>query len=349
MRTRETTARRAAIPLLLLTLAAAPWGCAGDDGDDGEPVVVVYTALDRILSEPILHAFEQQTGIRARPVYDVEAAKTTGLVSRLLARREAPDCDVFWNNEMLQTMRLAELGLLATYRSPQARRIPQRYRDPAGRWTGFAARMRLIIYNRQRVASDDPPRSLQDLIDPRWHANAAIARPFFGTTLTHMVLLHEAWGAQRLAGYCGALRANGVVLAPGNAAVRDLVARGEVAFGLTDTDDAHAAVLAGRSVGVVVPDADQGVVLIPNTVAMISGCEHPESARMLIDFLLSPEVERRLAAGRGAQIPLGSDLSDVRTPWRALAALPELAVDPITAAASVDAVVAILREAGMDQ
>jgi len=55
-----------------------------------QKVVVIYTSVDQIFSEPILHDFEQKTGIKVKAVYDVEAAKTTGLVNRLLAEKNYP-------------------------------------------------------------------------------------------------------------------------------------------------------------------------------------------------------------------------------------------------------------------
>src|SRR5688500_6101495 len=109
--------------------------------------VVVFTALDRVYSEPILKSFEKASGIKVAPVYDAESAKTTGLINRLLARRDNPECDVLWNNEIVQTEALAQQGLLAPYESPSTKRIPEQYRDPRYRWTGFAARLRVFIYN----------------------------------------------------------------------------------------------------------------------------------------------------------------------------------------------------------
>jgi len=330
--------------------AALGLSCSGGPGGDsaaGE--VVVYTALDQVLSEPILHEFERRTGLRVKPVHDAEDAKTTGLANRLLARRDRPDADVWWNNEIVQTVRLAERGVLAPYASPSAARIPAAFRDPDDRWTGFAARMRVVIYNTERVKPGGLPASLADLADPRWRGQAALARPFFGTTLTHAAVLHERWGAERLGGWLRAVRANGTALCPGNAAVRDLVAAGERAFGLTDTDDAWAALQAGKPVAVLVPDAAEGAVLIPNTVALVAGAPHPEAGRRLIDYLLSAEVERRLARGAGAQVPLGTDLADEKTPWDDLRRGPVLAADFAAAARSIDAVVDLLRQAGMDQ
>ena len=65
-----------------------------------------------------------------------------------------------------------------------------------------------------------------------------------------------------------------------------------------------------RKCGVPVPRAasarpvGRGTLVLPNTVAMVRGGPHPENAKKLIDYLLSPEVEQKLAAGRSAQIPL---------------------------------------------
>jgi iron(III) transport system substrate-binding protein len=332
----------------ILAVGVALAGCGGE-GDDGAEVVV-YTALDQVYSEPILNRFQEQTGIRVKAVYDAEAAKTTGLVGRLLARRDNPDCDVFWSNEIVQTERLAQKGVLTPYASGQADRFPDRFRDPDRLWTGFAARMRVIIYNTDLVSDANVPRSLSALTDERWRGRAAIARPLFGTTLTHMAALYQAWGAERLGRYLEALRANDVALCPGNGSVRDLVAAGERAFGLTDTDDAHSAMVDGQPVAVVIPDAADGVVLIPNTVALIRGGPNTENGRKLIDYLLSADVERRLAAGRSAQIPLATDLRDVKTPWHDLMRqTTAMSIDIKVAARSIPEVIDLLRLKKMDR
>jgi iron(III) transport system substrate-binding protein len=310
--------------------------------------VVVFTSLDRVYSEPILQAFERATGIRVRPVYDAEAAKTTGLVNRLIVRRGDPECDVLWNNEVVQTQSLADLGLLAPYTSQGAARIPARYRDPRGRWTGFAARARVVVFNTAMVEHNAPPARLADFVDPRWRGRAAIAQPFYGTTFTHISVLHQRWAEPALERWLTGLKENGVAIAAGNGPVRDLVAGGERAFGLTDTDDAYGALLDGRPVDVALPDGM--LVLIPNTVALIAGAPHPAEGQALIDFLLSAEVERSLAAGRSAQIPLGEDLRDVPTVWDDLIRDAEiLEIDVVAAAASRQRIIDLLRGTAMDR
>lgn len=323
-------------------------GCA-DSASEAVPEVVVYTALDRVYAEPILRAFEEETGIKVRAKYDAEAAKTTGLINQIIARRSAPECDVLWNNEVVQTQHLAGLGLLQPYASPSAERFGAQHRDPEDLWTGFAARARVYIYNTDLLQAHEVPRTLGAMTDPAWRGRSSVALPFFGTTLTHMAVLHQQWGPDRLRAWLEAVRVNGVAIAPGNGPVRDLVAQGEVAFGLTDTDDAHGAMLDGKPVAVVVPDAGYGPVLIPNTVALIADCPHPDAGQKLIDYLLSADVEQRLAASRSAQIPLGQDLRGFVTPWDAMVDRDALGFDVKQVAADKEAVVRLLREVGFDR
>ncbi|GAB4322814.1 MAG: extracellular solute-binding protein [Candidatus Sumerlaeia bacterium] len=291
-----------------LALTAAAGGCSSDQSSASasERTVVVYCALDQMFSEPLLRRFERETGIRVQAVFDVEASKTIGLVNRLLAEQSAPVADVFWNNEILQTLVLKKKGVIEPYRSPSAADIPAQWKDPGGFWTGFAARARVIIYNTELIPDESQaPASLADFLKPEYSGRCAIANPLFGTTSTHTAALFAAWGPQRARDFFYGLKNNGVLVLAGNATVRDQVAQGEIFFGLTDTDDAVGAILNHKPVRMVFPDQNNGgTLLIPNTVALVKGAPHPEEARRLIDFILSPAVEETLAQGRSAQIPL---------------------------------------------
>jgi iron(III) transport system substrate-binding protein len=344
---------------LALTVTLALLACVGCDrasvsrSPTTAParIVVVFTAHDRIDSEPILAEFQKRTGITVQPVYDAEAAKTTGLITRLLARRDDPECDVLWNNEPTQTASLAQAGVLEPYRSPSAARIPSRYRDPQDRWTGFAARVRLFVYNTRKFPTDPPPASLATFADPTYRGQGVVALPYYGTTFTHVGVLHQRYGAAWLKDWLTRARDNGTAFAPGNGAACALVASGERSFGLTDTDDAHRAILEGKPIALAIPDAAEiGPILMPNTVALVRGAPHPVEAKQLIDYLLSADVERRLAGTDGAQIPLGEDLRDVTTPWAALlkdVRAKELPVEEI--ARSRKELIELLRGLGLGQ
>jgi iron(III) transport system substrate-binding protein len=284
-----------------LTAVIVLAGCGGNAN-----TVVVYTSLDQLYSEPVLNDFEAETGIRVQAVYDVEAAKTTGLVNRLVAEKGRPQADVFWSSEYAQTIMLKDEGVLAPYDSPSAADIPEEYRDPDDYWTGFAARARIIMVNKELVAEEDYPASILDLLDPSWGDNeVGIANPLFGTTATHAAALFAALGDEEAQAFFEGLLDQNVRVVDGNSVVRDMVVSGELKVGLTDTDDAHIAVAQGQPVDIIFPDQDDlGTLLIPNTVAMVNGAPHPEEAKRLIDYLLSPEVEARLAASESVQMPV---------------------------------------------
>ncbi|MDH4240568.1 MAG: extracellular solute-binding protein [Phycisphaerae bacterium] len=150
---------------LLAMLILSLGGCKGKRPAQE---VVIYTSLDKVFSQPVLEAFEKETGIDVLPVYDSEATKTTGLVNRLIAEKNNPRADVFWNSETGRTIVLKQKGVLTKYISPSASDIPAQFKDPDGCWTGFAARCRILIYNTDLLKKDDLPKSIFELTGPKW-------------------------------------------------------------------------------------------------------------------------------------------------------------------------------------
>lgn len=292
-----------AVALLLGTVTVVSLVRRGGDG----PVVVVYTSVDQIFSEPVLRRFEEETGVRVRGVYDTEETKSTGVLNRLIAEAGNPQADVFWSGDPVRPFLLVDRGLVEPYISPQARAIPAGFKANDGTWTGFAARARVLLVNRERLGNRPMPRSVRDLADPRWRGGAAIANPVFGTTTMHVAAWFSAWGEEAAQAFLAALKENQVRIASSNGEVKRLVAAGEVTFGLTDTDDAFVAVQSGAPVEVVYPDQDgMGTLVMPTVVVRMRGGPNPEPARRLIDFLLSAEVETMLAES-AAHMPLRPD------------------------------------------
>jgi iron(III) transport system substrate-binding protein len=284
----------------LVCVAGVPVGKAAD-------TVVVYTALDREFSEPILNAYAKRTGISVLSKFDVESTKTVGLTNLIVAEAARPRCDVFWNNEIVNTIRLKERGLLAPFRPSRAGDLPETFRAKDGTWYGFAARARILIVNTKLVPEVDRPRGIKDLLNPKWKGKVGIAKPLFGTTATHAACLFATWGDDKAKQFFRDLKANGVQVLSGNKQVAQAVGSGQIAFGLTDTDDAMGEIDAGNPVAIVYPDREPGglgTLFIPNTLSVLKGAPHQKTAETLADSLLSPEVEAALTKGPSAQIPL---------------------------------------------
>lgn len=300
------TVKRLAVLVLVL-----PWlgicGCWSSTPRE----VVVYTALDSEFSEPIFADFEDDEGITVLPKFDTESTKTVGLTEALLAERDKPRCDLFWNNEILHMIRLRGQGVLDVYHSPVAEAYPAMYRSPEGYWHGFAARARVLIVNTSLTTEAERPDSIYDLADSKWRGKAAIAKPLFGTTASHAACLFAALGPAKAKDYFRSLKANDVQVLSGNKQVALAVASGRAVFGMTDTDDAIIEVEKGMPVAIVYPDQGEGelgTLFIPNTLGIIKNAPHPENARRLVDYLLSPKVEAKLATGASAQIPLNPNV-----------------------------------------
>lgn len=287
------------VPAVVVALVFAYWFLWKGYQDS----LVVYCAHDAVYAEKVLRDFERRTGIPLDIRYDTEATKSLGLVELLIREKDYPRCDVFWNNELLGIADLQERGILHPYKGSGFARIPTGFKDPDGHWVGFAARMRVYIVNTEKMKCTEQAiadRLAGDL------SRVAIAKPLYGTTLTHYSVLWHLWGPEKLKGWHHDCHARGIAELTGNADVKNSVAQGVCDFGFTDTDDFYVAKDEGKPVDMLPVRLENGTVIcIPNTVAIVKGTRHLEAAQQLVDYLLSEDCELALANSKSRQIPLG--------------------------------------------
>ncbi|MBI4558479.1 MAG: extracellular solute-binding protein [Candidatus Hydrogenedentes bacterium] len=309
-----------AIQILVTCVLAVGCRPSGLDDRGEHERVVVYTSVDRVFSEPVLQEAEKRLGIRVVGVYDTEETKSTGLVNRLIARKDNPDGDIFWSGDPGRAAFLKLKGLTTPYDSTAASGIPSYFGDPEHHWTGFSARARVLLVNNNLVSHGTEPKSLFDLTKPEWSGKVAMANPLFGTTSFHIAALFESLGDKAAREWLAGLKSNKVQLVASNGEVKRQVSYGQAAVGLADTDDAAEAIGDGQPVRAVFLDQSEptakslGTLVIPNTLSLINGGPNPEGARKIFDFLLSVDVQKMLAQSC-AQAPL---TSGVETPTNVL-------------------------------
>jgi iron(III) transport system substrate-binding protein len=327
--------------LVLAGVAAAAWWRFHAPNETQS--VVVYVSHDEVFSEPILKDFEKETGIKVRAVYDTEETKSTGAMNRLIAEKNNPQADVYWANEPIRAEVLRQQHIAAPYLSPNADGIPATFRDPQGYWTGFAARARVLIVHKD---ANPKPTSVFSYSDPRWRGRAVIANPLFGTTTDQIAALFVLLGDERARAFLQGLHDNGVKVSPSNGDSADLVARGQFAFSLVDSDDVVNRMKQHEPVTMVYPDqgADEiGSLIVPNAAVLIAGSPHQAAGKKLIDYLLSKETERKLAFSDAAQIPLHPD---VATPpgLRPIESIKITTVDYAAIATKLQAIQSFLKD-----
>jgi len=286
--------------LNFLFLLIIIYGCTEKNANE----VVVYTTVDQIFSEPLLKDFEKHSGITVKALFDTEETKSTGVLNRLIAEKNNSQCDVFWSGDPVRTIVLKNRGITTSYNSAAAKDISTHFKDKEFHWLGFSARARALIYNTDILKKEDVPESIFDLIKEKYRGQVAIANPLFGTTSFHFASWFSTIGDEKTKNFLSDLKKNELVIAASNGDVKKRVVQGEVWCGLTDTDDAFTAKNNGSPVDYLFLDQDKlGNLVIPNTVSLIKGSPNQQNGKLLIDFLLSPKTEEKLALSC-AQMPL---------------------------------------------
>lgn len=275
-------------------------------GQKGTNEVVVYVSEDQVFSEPILRDFEAETGIKVKVVYDTEETKSTGAMNRLIAEKDNPQADVYWANEPIRAIALKQKGISTPYVSPNAEGIPDNLKDLQGYWTGFSARARVLIVSETSLINQTPASILAYTVE-RWKGKGVIANPLFGTTTSWIAALFTVWSDEHARDFMERMKENGTKVSTSNGESTMLVANNEFTFSLVDSDDATNAIKNEKSVMQVYPDQEEGelgCLVLPNATVLIKGGPNPENGKALIDYLLSPQTERKLAFADCAQIPL---------------------------------------------
>ncbi len=335
------------VALLITALIVAAALAYGLTACAKQQTVVAYVSEDQVFSEPILKDFEKETGIKVKAVYDTEESKSTGPMNRLLAEKDNPQADVYWANEPIRAEILRQKGISAPYVSPNAKGIPDNFKNPEGYWTGFSARARILLVKKSLA---DKPRSILAYTEPQWKGRTVIANPLFGTTTSEIAALFTLWGDDKTEAFLDAIKRNQTRISTSNGESADLVASGEFDFALVDSDDGASRMKQGKPVEVVFPDqdkADVGSFIVPNTVVFIKGAPHPDNAKKLIDYLLSKATERKLAFAECAQIPLHPG---VETPpiVKRIEAIKTMKVDYAEVAKKMQAIQPVLKWVGID-
>jgi len=264
------------ISMLAATVALA--GCAKMDRP------TLYSSLDRIYSENLL----ADSHLNVQLVGDTEAAKSTGLINRLVAEKNRPIADVFLSGDPMRTAYLEMAGIGEAYKDREV-----------------AARFRMVIVNKDRESLKERPLTTLDFAKPKFARNACIANPQFGTTSMHLAVLLDRYGEEQTQQFLNDFVANGGTLVASNGEVKRRVGSGEFIYGLTDSDDVSVALSDGKPVDYLIPDqATFGAIAIPITVVVIHNAPHPEKALQLADYLTSSHAEQVMAKSLAAHFPV---------------------------------------------
>ncbi|WP_322003169.1 Fe(3+) ABC transporter substrate-binding protein [Marinobacter alexandrii] len=141
-----------------MTLAALPLS-ASAEGD-----VNIYSYRQAYLLEPLLNAFEQETGIDSNVVF----AKK-GLAERLEREGRNSPADVVMTVDISRINELVERDLVQGVDNDVLNQnIPENLRHPEGKWFALTTRGRLIFTSKERVEEGEIT-TYEQLADDKWN------------------------------------------------------------------------------------------------------------------------------------------------------------------------------------
>lgn len=137
-----------------------------EEGAKKEGKLLWYTTL--IVNQglkPLKEAFEKKY-----PFVQVQfhRADSEALAQRMLAEYQAKRYEVDVIDGTSAIVMLKKAGYVQRYTSPQLAAYPARLKDPQGYWSVPNVYFMTLGYNTKLVAANEVPKTLNDLLNPKW-------------------------------------------------------------------------------------------------------------------------------------------------------------------------------------
>ena len=286
-RTAGSITRRALLGAALLLSANPAWAqdSALIEAARKEGSVVWYSGMivNQVL-RPLADGFERKyPGIKVLASRMPSGDATQKIISE--ARAGRPQADLYDGTAV--TFRLAEAGLVERYKPVNAAKYPANEKDPNGDWTAINIYVMTPAINTEMVKPADAPKTLQDLLDPKWKGRMAwttdttAAGPagFIGAVLREL-------GQDKGMDYLRRLAQQKIINVPASQrVVLDQLIGGQYPLALM-TFNHHSVISAAQGAPVRWLPFSPGVEL-PNPAGLIANAPHPNAAKLLLEYVLS--------------------------------------------------------------
>lgn len=285
-------------------LAALPLGASAD----GE--VNIYSYRQAFLLEPLLEAFEKETGIESNVVF----AKN-GLAERLQREGRNSPADVVMTVDISRINELVEKDLVEGVETDTlSKNIPENLRHPEGKWHALTTRGRLIFASKDRVEKGEIT-TYEQLADDEWEGRICTRsgkHPYNVALVSSMIAHHgEEKAEEWLAGVKdnlarkpqGGDRDQIKAIADG---VCDVAIGNSYYYGKMLEDENQRPI--AEQVNLVFPNAeDRGTHVNISGIALTKSAPNRENAIKLMEFLSSPKAQR-IYAEANAEYPANPEI-----------------------------------------
>ena len=251
--------------------------------------VVLYGSLETPVVDAVIAAFRKKTGLNA----EYWRASAMSVMNRAMSEYRAgnPLYDIVLNNSD-PLLIMADEGMIAKYDSPTAAKYPRDQIDPR---LGPISRYGIVgvLYNKNIVKPEDAPKSIEDLVNPKYRGMLVMADPTLHvTTIQWLASLHRIMPKERTETFIRDLAAMKPTLVESMLPVSERVATGEIPIGLTFVKYAYSTAKGGAPLDYVRVERMLGD---SHFAVLSSKAPRPNAGKAFIDFYLDDESMKLLA------------------------------------------------------
>jgi iron(III) transport system substrate-binding protein len=261
------------------------------NGSQKEEKLVIYGTVEEVEMKPWLEVFSRKypfirAAYRREYVYGTPPPMAKKIINEL-SNGQSADIVMSAISPQIQMQRL---GLFESYISPERKNIPAGFKDQQGYWTSILLLPTILAYNPTLVSEGDIPHTIEALSDPRWDGVIGLHDVKLGTFGdSWLSALEERVGRERWIKFVDRLGSLSPKRFPLFRQIVGSLTNGETKIGLTVLLYEYLKARdLNKPINRLVID---GIPLLTSATAisLLSSSQHPNSAKMFIDFILSIE------------------------------------------------------------
>jgi iron(III) transport system substrate-binding protein len=253
-----------------------------------EGKVVWYSATDVQVAEKLARAFEAKyPGIKVQ----VERSGAERIFQRINQEYGSKiyTADVVETSDAVHFVHFKKQGWLqAAVPSDVAKYWPKEYRDPDGQFAAYRAHLSVIAYNSKLLTKDQAPKSLADLLDPKWSGKIVKAHPgYSGTIMTGTQAISQAVGWK----FFEQLGKQKVMQVQSSTEPPKKLAAGERPV-MADGNEYNVFLLRESGVPIEPVYAPEGTPLVVGNAAILKNAPDPNAAKLFYHFMFTREAQQ---------------------------------------------------------
>lgn len=284
-----------AIAVLALTSCAqSPTDAdsAQNASNGSNSTLIVYSGRNEAFISPFFEQFTNQTGIKIEARYGDSAE----LAALLLEEGNNSPADVFLSQDAGAIGAVAQQNLLKKLEESVISEVPAQFRDEASNWVGITGRSRIIAYNKTKYTPEQLPKTIDDLVDPKWSGKIAIA-PTNSSFQSFVTAIIQLRGETKTLEWLKALNNNKPQKYEKNGLIVEAIDNGSVDLGLVNHYYiAEITESLGREINVDIAffnDQDPGNLLNVSAFGILESSKKQTAALNLLKYLLSNEAQQK--------------------------------------------------------